>query len=200
MSFVLTICLGVLTWLLAEYLIHRFLGHARKIRTEFGREHTRHHSVGDYFAPTWKKAFVAVQVLGLMMLIGVPLAGWALGTTYAVSFALTYVGYEVAHRRAHTHPPTGPYSRWLRKHHFYHHFHDPKMNHGVTSPLGDVLLGTRVVPEKVRVPERLAMRWLVDPATGEVRAEHAADYELLRRPTNRSADASAASILAVGAT
>lgn len=51
-----------------------------------------------------------------------------------------YVSYEVMHRRKHTHPGFGPYGRYTRRHHFYHHF--------------------------------------VDPRTGDVRAEHAAYYEL----------------------
>lgn len=89
-----------------------------------------------------------------------------------------YVAYEVVHRRAHTHAPRGPYSRWVRRNHFTHHFLTPRTNHGVTSPLWDRVFGTHEPLGVVRVPARHAMPWLLDPATGEVRAELAADYRL----------------------
>jgi len=181
MKLLLAAALGGLGWLCAEYLIHRFLGHARKIRTEFGREHTKHHSVGDYFAPSWKKALMAAQVLLLMAAISMPIAGVPVGAAFTIGFTATYLLYEVLHRRAHTHPPAGPYGRWLRKHHFYHHFHDPKTNHGVSWAMGDWIFRTNVVAARIQVPEKLAMRWLLDPTTGEVFEAFRADYELVRR-------------------
>ncbi len=52
---------GALTWSFMEYCIHRWLGHDRRfIKNPFGSEHTAHHSQGDYFAPTWKKALVTL--------------------------------------------------------------------------------------------------------------------------------------------
>lgn len=177
----LTFAAGALTWLLAEYFIHRFLGHTRAARkTAFGREHTRHHALGNYFAPTPKKVAAAVPVAAILLAISIPLAGPEVAMAYVSGFLSTYVLYEVLHRRAHTHPPRGPYGRWLRKHHFHHHFEDPSTNHGVTTPIGDLLLGTKRTTAKVRVPERLAMVWLIDPATNDVRAEHQHDYELVR--------------------
>ena len=173
----LALALGGLTWLLAEYLIHRFLGHGRKARLDFGREHTRHHSLGDYFAPTSKKVGAALQASALLSLITVPFVG-LYGVVYTVGFVLVYGLYELVHRRAHTHPPTGPYGRWMRKNHFYHHFENPKANHGVTTPLGDVIFRTGVRPQRIRVPRRLAMSWLVDPASGEIHDAYRDDYVL----------------------
>ena len=51
-------------------------------------------------------------------------------------------------------------------------------NHGVSIPLWDIVFGTLDRPERVRVPRRLAMPWLVDEQ-GEVRPEFADDYELV---------------------
>ena len=48
----------------------------------------------------------------------------------------------------------------------------------MTTPIWDVVFGTRLVVERVRVPRRLAMPWLVD-ANGEILAAYAADYELV---------------------
>ncbi|MCC6621806.1 MAG: sterol desaturase family protein [Deltaproteobacteria bacterium] len=157
------VALGVLTWSFLEYVMHRFLGHDRRFikKTPFGAEHTAHHSRGDYFAPTWKKA---VFMLIVAALVGVPawLVAGVPGLLYAGGLIGGYLAYEVFHRLLHVWAGVGPYARWARRHHFYHHFHDPKRNHGVTSPLWDMLFGTYARPERILVPERLAMRWLRD--------------------------------------
>ena len=56
----------------------------------------------------------------------------------------------------------------------------------MTSPFWDHVFGTHVEVDVVRVPRRMAMRWLVDEH-GEVRAEYRDDYEL--RGTRRLDDA-----------
>ena len=179
-----TLALGALTWSFLEYVIHRWLGHDRRFRGNiFGNEHTRHHSQGDYFAPAHKKALAAVAALVIVGPPSVLIAGPVYGGLYAGGLVAFYLYYEVLHRREHTHAGVGPYGRWARRHHFYHHFVDPSVNHGVTSPVWDVVFGTYRRPERIPVPRKLSMVWLLDPSTGDVRAEHAESYELRgRRP------------------
>jgi hypothetical protein len=56
-------------------------------------------------------------------------------------------------------------------------------NHGVTTALWDHIYSTFERPDQIRVPRRLAMRWLLDE-TGDVRREFQDDYVLAgRRPT-----------------
>ncbi len=173
--------LGAATWTLLEYGMHRFLGHDRRTYPNpFASEHTRHHSEGDYFAPTWKKAVVALAAVVLVGALAAAVAGPTHGPVYALSLVAMYLTYEVMHRRAHTHPGFGAYGRFIRRHHFHHHFMNPRANHGVTTPLWDVVFGTLESPGRVRVPEKLRMQWLVDPATGDVRTQHQAFYELVR--------------------
>ncbi len=178
-SFILAALIGAALWSPVEYLLHRFLGHDRRtMPNPFAAEHTRHHAEGDYFAPAWKKALVAVAVVPPAGALAGLAVGLPLGLTGALAFALAYLSYEWLHRRLHTHRGIGPWGRALRRHHFHHHFHDPRANHGVTSALWDRVLGTRQAPGRIRVPARLRMRWLVDDATGAVRPEHARWYEL----------------------
>lgn len=173
---------GVVLWTLLEYVIHRFLGHDRRtFPNPFGEEHTRHHSEGDYFAPSWKKALVAVAAVAMLAPLATLAVGALYGPVFAVSFAAMYLAYEIFHRRAHTHQGLNAYGRWLRRHHFHHHFGNPRMNHGVTSPVWDVVFGTLQKPGIIKVPRKLQMRWLVDPATGEVREELAGHYALVGR-------------------
>lgn len=179
--------LGAMGWSFAEYALHNWVGHLSRGRTRFSREHLQHHAERLYFTPTRTKLLLALPKLGVLAALAVWGLGWAAGSSLWVGFASAYLGYELLHRRLHTHPPRGPYGRWARKHHFYHHFHGPHQNHGVSSPLWDLVFGTYTPVERVRVPERMAMRWLLDPETGEVRAELVEDYELARR--RRSAPA-----------
>lgn len=167
---IVAVVLGVLTWSLLEYLIHRGLGHSRIAKKNpFGTEHTAHHSRGHYFGPTWKKALAAVVFMALIAPLSVWVAGPSHGLAYAGGLIGFYVVYEVLHRALHVWEGVGPFGRWARRHHFYHHFHDPSLNHGVTSPIWDIVFGTRkVVKDAVVVPEKLAMPWLVDPASGKV--------------------------------
>jgi sterol desaturase/sphingolipid hydroxylase (fatty acid hydroxylase superfamily) len=173
----LSIALGALTWTLLEYLIHRHAGHGRFKRSPFGVEHIRHHIEGNYFAPTWKKVLFALGVTIVLGAIALAAAG-TLGAIYVGGLIGCYALYEVLHRREHTHAGIGAYGRWARRHHFHHHFVDGRTNHGVTSPLWDLVFGTYRTPTTIKVPRKLCMQWLLDPATGDVRREHAHVYAL----------------------
>jgi len=170
----LALLLGVLTWTLLEYFIHRFLGHEPKLRPNpFATEHIRHHSEGDYFAPTWKKLLAALVFTALLAGPAVWLAGVPLGLSYVAGLIGFYGVYEVLHRREHTHAGINAYGRWARRHHFAHHYSDARSNHGVTTPLWDVVFGTYRPVQTIRVPGKFVMPWLKDPATGRVRDEFA---------------------------
>lgn len=182
---VLALVMGAMTWGLLEYVLHRFVGHQPRSQTAFAREHRAHHAQGNYFAPTSKKALAAVPVLSATALLGVWSAG-SLGMGFAAGLTGAYLGYEWLHRRLHTHAPRGPWGRFVRRHHFHHHFGDPRTNHGVTTPVLDALAGTLRAPCVIRVPVKLAPLWLLDPSTGEVRAAFVKDYAVVRPPVDTS--------------
>jgi len=179
--------LGVLSWSFLEYVIHRWMGHDRRFRrSAFGVEHTRHHIEGDYFAPTWKKLIAAGITTLLLAPVAVAIAGTEIGLSYVAGLMLFYGAYEVLHRREHTHAGIGAYGRWARRHHFHHHFVDGRTNHGVTSPLWDLVFGTYRRPGTIKVPPKLCMAWLIDPKTGGVVEAHAGAF-VLAGPASTSA-------------
>lgn len=203
--------LGGLAWTAGEYAIHRYVGHGPKrtlkasllekltpagLAAEFNAEHLAHHADPTYFAPTARKLRAAAVGVPLLAVALAPLAGARRAASFALGFGLVYGTYEIVHRRIHTHPPTGPYGRWARHHHLLHHHKTPRLNHGVTTPLWDVVFKTYVPAERVRVPRHAAPVWMIDPSTGEVRSELANDYELASRrhepPAHESADAAIA--------
>jgi sterol desaturase/sphingolipid hydroxylase (fatty acid hydroxylase superfamily) len=177
----LALFLGALTWSFLEDLIHRFLGHVPALRPNpFASEHIRHHSEGDYFAPTWKKMLAAAIFTALLIVPVTMLVGTGLGLAYLAGLMGFYATYEVLHRREHTHAGVNAYGRWARKHHFAHHYSDARSNHGVTSPLWDLVFGTYRPVQTVRVPKKFVMPWLKDPQTGEVRPDYADTFTLAK--------------------
>lgn len=178
--------LGAVGWTAAEYGLHRFAMHEMRGKGLASKEHLSHHADVTYFSPTSKKILSAAATTSVVL----PTT-WALfGRTRAVSFTTgmitTYFGYEVAHRRTHTHPPKTAYGRWMRRSHLNHHFGSPMRNHGVTQNWWDRLFGTYEDPGIVTVPRRMAPTWMVDD-DGELRPEYAGDY-IVKAGRTRSTD------------
>ena len=169
--------LGVFSWLFLEYILHRFLGHYTRGKNAFSAEHLRHHVETHYFAPTYKKLIAAVVVIGLSCTVFSYLMGLRIGCSFGFGLSIMYGVYEWAHRRLHTHGPANWYGRWARKHHFYHHFHNVNRNHGVTTPLWDIIFRTHETSEKIRVPRKLVLPWMLDES-GNFSENVSGDYEL----------------------
>ena len=177
MGVVVAAVAGAFTWSLLEYLIHRWLGHKFR-RNPFAVEHTRHHSEGNYFAATWKKAAVATLFAGLTIGPAIWLLGTVAGGAWVAGFVSFYVWYEVLHRRCHTHAPVNAYGAWARRNHFWHHYGDVRCNHGVTSPVWDHVFRTHQEPGRIRVPRKMVMPWLIDAGSGAVRSAFSDIYEV----------------------
>ncbi len=171
--------LGMGLWTFGEYVMHRFAMHELRGRGLASREHLRHHAERDSVLESWYLAWTGILVVGAVLALAARIVLGPVGVCLGVGWVAGYGFYDWIHWRAHRRPIAHPYERWVRRHHFHHHFGHPMANHGVTTPVWDLVFGTYERPEgPVRVPRRLAMRWLVDDH-GEVRPEHATDYELV---------------------
>jgi sterol desaturase/sphingolipid hydroxylase (fatty acid hydroxylase superfamily) len=172
---------GMGLWTFGEYVMHRVVMHQMKGKGLASKEHLRHHAEYDSVLESWWFAWAGILAVGVALglnagrvLGGV---GWCLGIGWVAGYGF----YDWIHYRAHRRPVAHPYERWVRRHHFHHHFGHPMANHGVTTPVWDLVFGTyERVDGPVRVPRRLAMRWLLDD-DGAVKAEYAGDYELVGR-------------------
>lgn len=170
---------GIVAWTFAEYMLHRFLGHEHKGKNFFKAEHSVHHSVANYFAPTYKKLIAAVIVAGTMLFVLSFLISILNAAAFVVGFVGMYSLYEITHYRYHASKPLVKPFIILRKHHFYHHFHNPKMNHGVTTRFWDRVFGTFHRVEVVRVPKQMSMRWLV--SGDEIKSQYDRHFKLGKR-------------------
>ena len=188
MTIFISFIFGAIAWSLCEYLLHRYVGHSKKVIGGFTKEHRSHHIDGNHFMPLRKKIRMSLRLLIPLSVLTTFIMGDHIGVGFSSGFFLFFIAYEVLHKRAHTHPPMNGYGRWVRKHHFFHHFAAPHKNFGVTSPLWDLVFGTYTPVGCIRLPAKKAMSWLLDPQTQDVFSIYAQDYQIRvrRKPRKRA--------------
>ena len=173
LTFLITALLGSLAWTLTEYLVHRFDGHGFR---RLIPSHLLHHQDPLNYEVIHTPKSTLLLVIAIWTGLGALAGGWLHALIFGTAFVLAYRYYEWLHDTLHESEPSNWYGRWARRHHFFHHFHDPRMNHGVTTSLWDVVFGTyHPVSEPIRVPRKLAMPWLLD-SSGAPRSSHRKSY------------------------
>ncbi len=134
----LTILLGLFIFSCFEYSIHRWLFHGSvQIIVQGHRAH--HKNPQGYDAlPFFLPSLVILGLTGIFVLL--------LPTSYAFLLsgvmAFSYVIYGLSHFSIHHTHFRHPLARRWAANHLIHHHH-PESNFGVTTPLWDILLGTR---------------------------------------------------------
>jgi sterol desaturase/sphingolipid hydroxylase (fatty acid hydroxylase superfamily) len=152
----LAVVYGALWWSFIEYVFHRWVLHwepetprLRRVR-KFLPGHRSHHDdpldpddvVNVKHAPG---LLLLPLILAAMVLIGFPL-GFAFA---ALAGGMAgYWGYEYVHFACHQLPMRSWLGRRLKQHHAIHHHRDETVNFGVTSPLWDIVFGTRFRPAR----------------------------------------------------
>lgn len=139
--------LGLASWTLVEYALHRFILHGLQ---PFRAWHAEHHQrpralIG---TPTMLSGTLIAGLVFLPML--------ALGdrwSAYAVTFGLVtgYFVYTVAHHAAHHWPAKNSWTRQRKRSHALHHGPGGQLGcFGVTSAFWDVVFGTNRTMRQAR--------------------------------------------------
>jgi len=140
---------GVLTWTLAEYILHRFIFHIvsekpamqRFIYKIHGVHHEYPRDEERLFMPPIPSIFLAASFFGLFYL----LMGWQ-ALAFFPGFVSGYLVYGSMHYAIHAFkPPFFLKSLW-RNHHL-HHYKYPEKGFGVSSVLWDYVFGTMPPPK-----------------------------------------------------
>ncbi len=170
---------GIIFWTFMEYLIHRFLGHVWLLRTPFRVEHQKHHHKRDYFASNFNKLKATIIIWPIIFFITSLMAGFFNSALFSTGFILMYVYYEYLHKIYHVRAPKTALGAFMRKHHMSHHFLDDSLNHGVTTPLWDIVFRTYKKPHVVPVNNKFSMNWLFkSPSEKEILPKYSSDYAL----------------------
>ncbi len=133
-----TILFGLFIFSYLEYAVHRWLFHGSvQIIAQGHRAH--HENPQGYDAlPFFLPSLVILGLTGVFVLL-MPLS-YAFLLSGTMAFG--YVTYGLSHFSIHHTRFRQPLARrWAANHHI-HHYH-PESNFGVTTPLWDILLGTR---------------------------------------------------------
>jgi sterol desaturase/sphingolipid hydroxylase (fatty acid hydroxylase superfamily) len=136
---------GLILFTLIEYCFHRWLFHGSIPLMEPG--HRKHHesplgydSLPFFLPPVLVLMLLALFTLFMPMSYALLLAG-GLAAGYS-TYGLSHLAIHVTRFR---HPLI---KRWAAIHYIHHHH--PDKNFGVTTPLWDIVLGTRYVPTRHR--------------------------------------------------
>lgn len=141
MTVFLAVTLGLFFYSFVEYLFHRWLFHKGPAWFSDGHDQHHHNPLGYDSLPFFLPALVSLLLARCYMFV-LP-TGFALLVACTVTFG--YVVYGLGHFSLHhVRFRNSLLRRWARPHHIHHHH--PDCNFGVTTPLWDILLGTRYVP------------------------------------------------------
>ncbi len=144
--------LGVLLWTLTEYTMHRFVFHyepqGERMQQIFFLFHGVHHA-----QPQLKTRLVMPPVVSIPLalvfyglftaIFGRLLAAPHLVAPLFAGFVLGYLAYDMIHYATHHWPMRWGYLKFLKRYHMMHHFKKPDAYYGVSSPLWDMIFGTR---------------------------------------------------------
>jgi sterol desaturase/sphingolipid hydroxylase (fatty acid hydroxylase superfamily) len=149
--------IGLFIWTPSEYLLHRFVFHyppkgARQERIVYLFHGIHHHQ------PQEKSRLVMPPVVsiplsavfyGLFTLI----LGVILGVPHWVGpmvsgFTIGYLNYDLTHYATHHLPLKGRWLKYLKRYHMLHHYKTPNARFGVSSPLWDIVFGTKPATDK----------------------------------------------------
>ena len=138
--------LGLLTWSLTEYVLHRYLFHLRpagpfRARLQFVI-HGLHHA--DPADPTRLVIPPVPSTIGAVLFYAA--FRLALGPSFVepffAFFAVGYLLYDYVHYASHRFVPRTRAGNFLKRHHMLHHYVTPDARWGVSSPLWDHIFGT----------------------------------------------------------
>lgn len=156
--------LGVLTWTLTEYLMHRFVFHIAGESDRIKRFNYLVHGVHHEY-PKDKQRLVMPPIPS-MVLAGFFYLLFSLYTgdfvyVYFSGFIIAYLVYVSIHYATHAFaPPKNNMLNFLWKHHSLHHYKYPDRAFGVSSPMWDYVFGTMPPAKDQRISRQEAAKHL----------------------------------------
>ena len=144
---------GLFIWTITEYLLHRFIFHFHAT-SDFGKRisfmfHGVHH---DY--PNDTKRLVMPPSVSIPLAIGFfflfkAILGSIFIAPFYIGFIAGYLFYDISHYAIHHFNMHGKFWLAIKNHHMRHHYQDPELGFGVSSPLWDLILKTGYDVKKV---------------------------------------------------
>jgi sterol desaturase/sphingolipid hydroxylase (fatty acid hydroxylase superfamily) len=141
------IIVGLLTWGIYEYAVHRWVLHRKPSAEGFNLPgnltHLRHHANPHSLQRLNVQLSESVPVCVVYCLLAwIITGGWQAMTHLFTGLIAGYFFYEYLDFQAHHGTSRMRFASYFRKYHLQHHHYDATVRFGVTSPLFDYLFGT----------------------------------------------------------
>ena len=141
------VAVGVASWGLIEYGLHRVVFHydatSERGKRFVYRSHLSHHedpkSLDEIFASLTTSLPLATAYV--LVALGVT-RSWHATVYLLLGLIVGYFTYEWMHYQAHHRSPRLRVLRYLKKYHMLHHHQSSDLRFGVTTPFVDLLFGT----------------------------------------------------------
>ncbi|KAA0271912.1 MAG: fatty acid hydroxylase [Acidobacteria bacterium] len=145
---------GLLIWTLSEYWLHRIVfhwepDHPLGSRLHFIMHGVHHEHPNDPLRLVMPPA-LSIPLAALFLFVFTLIFGTPAAYPCFAGFIAGYLVYDYTHYHLHHHVPRTTAGKRLREHHMRHHFQDHRYGYGVSSPLWDIVFGTRSLKLKKR--------------------------------------------------
>ena len=137
---------GLFIWTITEYLLHRFIFHFHAT-TDFGKRisfmfHGVHHDYPNDTKRLVMPPSVSIPLaIGFFFLFKAILGGISVAPFY-IGFIAGYLFYDISHYAIHHFNMHSKFWLAIKNHHMRHHYQNPELGFGVSSPLWDLILKT----------------------------------------------------------
>ena len=137
---------GIFAWSLAEYMLHRFIFHYNA-KSKFGKKiHFMFHGVHHDYPSDSKRLVmppsVSIPLAVLFFFFFRLVIGEYLMLPFFAGFILGYLFYDISHYAIHHFNMHNKFWLFIKNHHMKHHYQNPGLGYGVSSPFWDYIFGT----------------------------------------------------------
>lgn len=137
---------GVLTWSLAEYILHRFVFHYQPAGKIGARMHFIFHGVHHDYPNDAKRLvmppIMSVTLAFLFYYLFQLLLGGIMVFPFFAGFVSGYLFYDISHYALHHASFKNKFWVKLKTHHMIHHYKEPNKGYGVSSKMWDKVFKT----------------------------------------------------------
>lgn len=143
--------LGIFTWTLIEYSLHRFIFHLDEYLPDnkyFMAAHFISHGV-HHFLPMDSMRLVMPPALGVILATPIitfiqQVLPHGVSDGLVSGALLGFISYDLFHYYLHHSKPYGSYTRKMKTYHLDHHYKNFNLGYGVTSRFWDVVFSTKL--------------------------------------------------------
>lgn len=150
-SYLLLALGGLFAWTFFEYVLHRFVFHARPEHPTLKRIVYLFHGVHHDHPNDWTRLVMPpVPGMFICFVAYLPMAAMlgVYSEAFLAFFLMGYLAYDYTHLYVHFAQPKRGWGKFIKQYHMVHHYAEHDAKWGVSTPLWDLILGTAELQKK----------------------------------------------------